>query len=65
MAQIFIPSNDSNREMIENGFLFKPLIIEAYRYHVLVSELEKTQNLFNKNVKTGTTTTSVGRTRVE
>lgn len=65
MATIFIPSNEICNKMIERGFDFKPLIIEAYKFHVTSSEFEKTQNLFNKKVKTGTTTIKAGSTRVE
>ena len=63
---IFIPTNETNNDFVQNGFSFKPLIIEAYQYHLDVSSSsENTQNLFSKKVKTGTVTTNNGRTRDE
>lgn len=62
--KVFIPTNDGNEGLLKKGFILKPLIIEAYLYHLYSSGEEKTQNLFNKKVKTGTMTTSKGKTRV-
>ena len=63
---IFIPTTDSNEKLIAKGFCLKPFVIEAYQYHLDVSLIsEKTQNLFNKKVKTGTVTTNRGKTREE
>lgn len=62
--QIFIPTNDLHSKYLHQGFSFKPLVIEAYQYHLDVSlTSEKTQNLLSKNVKTGTVTTNRGKTR--
>lgn len=62
--KIFIPTNDGEDGLEKYGYVLKPLIIEAYRYHLYLSTEEKTQNLFNKNVKTGTMITNKGNTRV-
>lgn len=62
--KVFIPTNDHNDELEKEGFVLKPLIIEAYRYHLSTSMAEKTQNLLIKKVNTGTITTSKGKTRV-
>lgn len=63
---IFIPTNEVNNTYIKRGFSFKPLIIEAYQYHLGVSSrAEKTQNLLSKNVNTGTVTTNKGNTCLE
>ncbi len=62
--KVFIPTNDGESDLIKEGFILKPLIIEAYRYHLNLSTEEKTQNLFNKKVKIGTATISKGNTRV-
>jgi hypothetical protein len=64
--KIFIPINETNTFLINEGFTFNPLIIEAYRFHVDESlGSEKTQNLFNKKVKIGTVITRNGKTLVE
>lgn len=60
--KIFIPANEINDSYLQKGFAFKPLIIEAYKYHLDVSDEENTQNLLNKKVNTGTVTTSNGNT---
>lgn len=62
--KVFIPTNDSNEGLIKKGYTLKPLIIEAYMYHLYSFGEEKTQNLFNKKVNTGTVMTSKGKTRV-
>lgn len=60
---VFIPTNEIDKNYANEGFSFKPLIIEAYQYHLDVScSAEKTQNLFNKKVKTGTVTINKGKT---
>ncbi len=58
--KIFIPINDSNEDALDQGFSFRPFDISAYAYHL--SSDENTQNLFNKNVTTGTETTNNGKT---
>ena len=61
---VFIPTNEINNYYIQEGFSFKPLIIEAYQYHLEdSSSSEKTQNLLSKNVNTGTVTTNKGNAR--
>ena len=61
--KIFIPTNEMNERWLNNGFSFKPFIIEAYDCHLSDLELsEKTQNLFNKKVNTGTTIINKGNT---
>ena len=62
--KVFIPTNDGESDLEKHGFILRPLIIEAYMYHLYLSTEEKTQNLFNKKVKTGTVMTSKGKTRV-
>lgn len=64
---IFIPTNDMNAVYLQAGFSFKPLVIEAYQYHLGLAPtsaaLEKTQNLFSKKVNTGTVATNNGNAR--
>lgn len=63
---IFIPTNETNTTYIKRGFSFKPLIIEAYQYHLDVSSsTENTQKLLSKNVNTGTVITNKGSTCLE
>jgi len=61
--KIFIPANEFNEDALDKGFCFVPFDIQAYAYHLSIEE--KTQNLFNKKVKTGTEITSKGKTSVE
>ena len=64
--KIFIPINETNSSLINNGYTIQPLIIEAYLCHVDEIWLsEKTQNLFSKKVNIGTITTKKGKTLVE
>lgn len=64
--KIFIPINETNGSLINKGFTFQPLIIEAYQCHfVELWASEKTQNLFSKKVNIGTVTTKKGKTLVE
>jgi hypothetical protein len=66
LMHIFIPTNDLNKNLITKGFTFGPLIIEAYQYHTDGSwELENTQKLLSRKVKTGTVITKKGKTLVE
>jgi hypothetical protein len=65
MVVIFIPTNEMDKNYLKKGFGFKPLVIEAYKYHLGLSTTEKTQNLLSKKVKTGTVTTNKGSTCVE
>ncbi len=60
--KIFIPTNELNEQFIHRGFSLKPLVIEAYQYHLNHSLSENTQNRFSKNVKTGTNITKTGKT---
>ena len=62
--KVFIPTNDGNEGLEKKGFILKPLIIEAYMYHLYSFGEEKTQNLFSKKVNTGTEITNKGKTRV-
>jgi len=65
--KLFIPTNEADEAFANRGFAFGPLVIEAYQYHLEAvdsSVFEKTQNLLTKKVKTGTTITSIGNTRV-
>jgi hypothetical protein len=57
--KLFIPCNDQNNSLINQGFEIKPLVIEAYKYHLTS---EKTQNFDIKKVITGTDNTNKGRT---
>jgi hypothetical protein len=59
--KIFIPDNDKNAGLIYQGFLLKPLVIEAYKYHLNSEVFENTQKRFNKKEKTGTKMTSKGK----
>ena len=59
---VFIPSNELNTIYLKQGFDFKPLVIEAYLYHLNVGELENTQKRLSTKVKSGTTTNKKGRT---
>ncbi len=61
--KIFIPTNEPSEKALKQGYCFRPFDINAYSYHF--SMAENTQNLFNKNVITGTETTSKGKTCVE
>ncbi|HOP21433.1 MAG TPA: hypothetical protein PK055_00450 [Gammaproteobacteria bacterium] len=63
--KLFIPTNEINNDWVDKGFSFKPLIIEAYQFHISSSIGEKTQNLLSKKVKTGTITTNIGKTLEE
>ena len=58
--KVFIPSNELDEKIANQGFSFKPFNINAYAYHL--SNDEKTQNLFNKKVNTGTQVTNNGKT---
>ena len=58
--RIFIPTNELNEKILNQGFSFKPFNIESYLYHF--SSDEKTQNLFNKKVNMGTEATNNGKT---
>jgi len=60
--QLFIPTNEPDEKLLAKGFRFKPLIIDAYQYHLCFSTEEKTQNLFSKKVKAGTVTIKSGKT---
>ena len=62
IMQLFIPANEPNEKLIAKGFSFKPLIIDAYQYHLRFSTEEKTQNLFSKKVNAGTVTIKSGKT---
>lgn len=62
--KIFIPINENNEKKVKKEEL-RPLVIEAYLYHVNLSSIEKTQNLLSKKVKRGTETINKGNTRVE
>ena len=62
--KIFIPINENNEKKVKEEEL-RPLVIEAYLYHVNLSSIEKTQNLLSKKVKRGTETINKGNTRVE
>lgn len=57
--KVFIPCNDDNEGLVQQGFDFKPLVIEAYKYHF---ESENTQNLDIKKVIIGTDKTNKGKT---
>ncbi len=59
--KIFIPSNEFNCSYQNKGYNFKPLVIEAYLYHLNVGEFEKTQKRLSTKVKTGTITSKKGR----
>ncbi len=63
--KIFIPTNELNEKFIHSGFSLKPLVIEAYQYHLNHSLPENTQNLFSKKVKTGTKITKIGKAMEE
>lgn len=65
MMKIFIPTNDTNEHLINQGYSIKPLIIEAYQYHLVSTTFENTQNLLSKKVKTGIATTKKGKTKDE
>ena len=60
--KIFIPSNEANIAYLKQGFCFKPLIIDAYLYHLDARGFENTQNRLSKKVKNGTTTNKKGKT---
>jgi hypothetical protein len=57
--KLFIPCNDKNNSLVEQGFEIKPLIIEAYKYHFC---FEKTQKVDIKKVTAGTVTSKSGNT---
>ena len=59
---VFIPSNELNTSYLKQGFNFKPLVIDAYLYHLKVGDLVKTQNRLRAKVKIGTTTNKKGKT---
>ncbi len=59
--KVFIPSNEFNCIYQNNGFSFKPLVIDAYLYHLEVGDLEKTQKRLRTKVKTGTITNKKGK----
>lgn len=63
--KIFVPTNEISEDFLNNGYSFKPFNIESYLYHLDLSVSEKTQNLFNEKVTTGTEITKSGKTREE
>ena len=65
MMKIFIPTNDSNEDLINKGFTIKPLVIEAYQFQFVSAALEKTQNLLSKKIKTGMAIIKKGKTSEE
>ncbi len=34
MMKIFIPETDTNHNLVNQGFILKPLVIQAYKYHL-------------------------------
>lgn len=53
--------NESEIELLENGFSFRPFDINAYKYHLSASKPEKTQKRLIKNVTTGTLNINKGK----
>lgn len=60
--KVFIPSNEPNTTYLKGGFNFKPLVIDAYLYHLKDGDLEKTQKRLRTKVKSGTITNKKGKT---
>ena len=63
--KIFIPTNELKTSFIEKGYCLRPLVIEAYQYHLRPSFSENTQKRLSKKVKTGTRTTNRGKAKEE
>ena len=63
--KIFIPTNEPKEDFFKQGFCLKPLVIEAYKYHLNYPFSEKTQKRLSKKVKTGTRTTNKGKVKEE
>ena len=59
--KVFIPINEQNESLFDQCFEIKPLVIEAYKYHLAS---ENTQNLDIKKVTIGTETNNRGNTKV-
>ncbi len=65
MMKIFIPTNEPKEIFFEQGFNLKPLVIEAYKYHLGYYNSENTQNRLSKKVKIGTRTINKGKAKEE
>lgn len=63
--KIFIPTSELSEQFIDRGFCLKPLVIDAYKYHLNHSLPENTQNRLSKKVKAGTKITKAGKTMEE
>ena len=56
--KVFIPTNEINEDIINQGYSFRPFDISAYAFHL--SDDENTQKVFRKKVTNGTVNTNKG-----